>query len=119
MVRALADRGAVRDLIDVHAATRHRTTAGLESLGRRDACFEFSLHDLRDRFAGAEWWDDQDFADVLVVDEATKAGGWLATVLMAGAACSGPQALAIGDHLQLQGWASTGGSGRCTASSTR
>ncbi|WP_307814973.1 nucleotidyl transferase AbiEii/AbiGii toxin family protein [Streptomyces clavuligerus] len=28
-VRALADRGAVRDLIDVHAAMRHRSTADL------------------------------------------------------------------------------------------
>ncbi|MFE4018493.1 nucleotidyl transferase AbiEii/AbiGii toxin family protein [Streptomyces sp. NPDC059101] len=62
-VRALADRGAVRDLIDVHAATRHRTTADLENLGRRHARFEFSLHDLHDRLAGAEWWDDQDFTD--------------------------------------------------------
>lgn len=45
----------VRDLIDVHAATRHRSTADLENLGRRHARFEFSLHDLRDRLAGAEW----------------------------------------------------------------
>ncbi|MEU0688362.1 nucleotidyl transferase AbiEii/AbiGii toxin family protein [Streptomyces uncialis] len=34
-VRALADRGAVRDLIDVHAAMRHRSTAEMENLGRR------------------------------------------------------------------------------------
>ncbi|MEV6757664.1 nucleotidyl transferase AbiEii/AbiGii toxin family protein [Streptomyces sp. NPDC051214] len=61
-VRALADRGAVRDLIDVHAASRHRSTADLEMLGRRHARFEFSLPDLRDRLAGAEWWDDEDFS---------------------------------------------------------
>ncbi|MEV6785273.1 nucleotidyl transferase AbiEii/AbiGii toxin family protein [Streptomyces sp. NPDC051098] len=60
-VRALADRGAVRDLIDVHAASRHRSNADLETLGRRHARFEFSLQDLRDRLAGAEWWDDLDF----------------------------------------------------------
>lgn len=36
-VRALADRSAVRDLIDVHAASQHRTTADLETLGRRHA----------------------------------------------------------------------------------
>lgn len=36
-VRALADRGAVRDLIDVHAASHQRTTADLERLGRRHA----------------------------------------------------------------------------------
>ncbi|MEU2564012.1 nucleotidyl transferase AbiEii/AbiGii toxin family protein [Streptomyces longispororuber] len=60
-VRALADRGAVRDLIDVHAASRHHTIAELETLGRRHARTEFSLHELRDRLAGAEWWDDEDF----------------------------------------------------------
>ncbi|MER7983903.1 nucleotidyl transferase AbiEii/AbiGii toxin family protein, partial [Streptomyces sp. NPDC095817] len=62
-VRALADQGAVHDLIDVHAASRHRTTADLETLGRRHARFEFSLQDLRDRLNGAEWWDDKDFTD--------------------------------------------------------
>ncbi|MFF9607780.1 nucleotidyl transferase AbiEii/AbiGii toxin family protein [Streptomyces sp. NPDC014684] len=62
-VRALADRGAVRDLIDVHAASRHRSKAELENLGRRHARYEFSLEDLHDRLAGAEWWDDQDYAD--------------------------------------------------------
>ena len=62
-VRALADRGAVRDLIDVHAASRHRTHADLEALGRRHARFAFNLHDLHDRLVGAEWWDDQDYAD--------------------------------------------------------
>ena len=61
-VRALADRGAVRDLIDVHAASRHRSTADLESLGRRHARFEFSLHDLRDRLAGADWLVDEEFS---------------------------------------------------------
>ncbi|GGU51469.1 hypothetical protein GCM10010289_84800 [Streptomyces violascens] len=61
-VRALADRGAVRDLIDVHAAAEHRSTADLESLGRRHARFEFSLSDLRDRLAGADWLADEEFA---------------------------------------------------------
>lgn len=91
-VRALADRGAVRDLIDVHAATRHRSTADLENLGRRHARFEFSLHDLHDRLAGAEWWDDQDFADYglspeQIEDLRTWALAWagdLATRLSAG-----------------------------------
>ncbi|MFC9283028.1 nucleotidyl transferase AbiEii/AbiGii toxin family protein [Streptomyces collinus] len=62
-VRALADRGAVRDLIDVHAASQHRSRAELENLGRRHVRYEFSLVDLHDRLAGAEWWDDQDYAD--------------------------------------------------------
>ncbi|MFJ7166432.1 nucleotidyl transferase AbiEii/AbiGii toxin family protein [Streptomyces globosus] len=61
-VRALADRGATRDLIDVHAASRHRTTADLERLGERHARDEFHLHDLRDRLAGADWVDDTEFA---------------------------------------------------------
>lgn len=61
-VRALADRGAVRDLIDVHAASRHRTIADLERLGRRHARDEFSLHDLRDRLVGSDWLDDDEFA---------------------------------------------------------
>lgn len=61
-VRALADRGTVRDLIDVQAASRHRSTADLESLGRRRAHDEFSLEDLRDRLTGADWYEDEDYA---------------------------------------------------------
>ncbi len=53
-VRALADHGAVRDLIDVHAASRHRTTTDLEALGRRHARLPFSLQNLRDRLTGTE-----------------------------------------------------------------
>lgn len=60
-VRALADRGTVRDLIDVQAASRHRSTADLESLGRRRAHDEFSLEDLRDRLIGADWYEDEDY----------------------------------------------------------
>ncbi|TRO55646.1 nucleotidyl transferase AbiEii/AbiGii toxin family protein, partial [Streptomyces sp. IB201691-2A2] len=61
-VRALADRGTVRDLIDVQAASRRRSTADLESLGRRRAHGEFSLEDLRDRLTGADWYEDEDYA---------------------------------------------------------
>ncbi len=61
-VRALAERGTVRDLIDVRAASRHRSTADLESLGRRRAPEEFSLEDLRDRLTGADWYEDEDYA---------------------------------------------------------
>ncbi|MFH8492111.1 nucleotidyl transferase AbiEii/AbiGii toxin family protein [Streptomyces longisporoflavus] len=60
-VRALADRGAVRDLIDVHAASHRRTLADLEKLGRRHARVEFSLLDLRDRLIGADWYEDEEF----------------------------------------------------------
>ncbi|GGM86150.1 nucleotidyl transferase AbiEii/AbiGii toxin family protein [Streptomyces fuscichromogenes] len=61
-VRALADRDTVRDLIDVQAASRHRSTAGLEALGRRRTHDEFSLEDLRDRLVGADWYEDEDYA---------------------------------------------------------
>jgi predicted nucleotidyltransferase component of viral defense system len=61
-VRALADRGTVRDLIDVQATSRHRSTADLEALGRRRAQDEFSLEDLRDRLTGADWYEDEDYA---------------------------------------------------------
>ncbi|WP_433456231.1 nucleotidyl transferase AbiEii/AbiGii toxin family protein [Streptomyces sp. CA-142005] len=61
-VRALADRGTVRDLIDVRAASRHRSTTDLESLGRRRAPDEFSPEDLRDRLIGADWYEDEDYA---------------------------------------------------------
>ncbi|MGW0316433.1 nucleotidyl transferase AbiEii/AbiGii toxin family protein [Streptomyces flavidovirens] len=70
-VRALADRGAVRDLIDVHAASRHRTSNELERLGRRHGRDEFRLHDLRDRLIGAEWADDDEFAAYGLTEEET------------------------------------------------
>lgn len=61
-VRALADRGAVRDLIDVHAAAPHRTLAELEHLGLRHGRDAFRLDDLRDRLCGTDWYDDEEFA---------------------------------------------------------
>lgn len=70
-VRALADRGAVRDLIDVHAASRHRTVNELERLGRRHGRDEFRLHDLRDRLAGADWADDDEFAAYGLTEDET------------------------------------------------
>ncbi|MEV7834377.1 nucleotidyl transferase AbiEii/AbiGii toxin family protein [Streptomyces subrutilus] len=76
-VRALADRGAVRDLIDVHAASHQRSNADLEALGRRHARYEFSLHDLRDRLVGAEWWDDEDYTDYgLAPDQIAELRAW-------------------------------------------
>ncbi|MFE5827975.1 nucleotidyl transferase AbiEii/AbiGii toxin family protein [Streptomyces erythrochromogenes] len=76
-VRALADRGAVRDLIDVHAASRHRTTNELEHLGRRHGRDQFRLHDLRDRLVGADWADDEEFAAYdLTEDETAELRAW-------------------------------------------
>ncbi|MEV0370362.1 nucleotidyl transferase AbiEii/AbiGii toxin family protein [Streptomyces sp. NPDC050636] len=68
-VRALADRGAVRDLIDVHAA-EHRGRPELEQLGQRHGRDAFRLDDLRDRLAGAEWYDDEEFAAYGLTDDA-------------------------------------------------
>ncbi|MFE5535724.1 nucleotidyl transferase AbiEii/AbiGii toxin family protein [Streptomyces sp. NPDC056492] len=76
-VRALADRGAVRDLIDVHAASRHRTAHELERLGERHGRDEFRLDDLRDRLAGADWADDAEFAAYgLTEGETTELRAW-------------------------------------------
>ncbi|MFB7590476.1 nucleotidyl transferase AbiEii/AbiGii toxin family protein [Streptomyces sp. NPDC056169] len=68
-VRALADRGAVRDLIDVHAASCDRTIHELESLGARHSRDEFRLQDLRDRLGGADWYEDEEFAAYGLVEQ--------------------------------------------------
>jgi predicted nucleotidyltransferase component of viral defense system len=69
-VRALAGRGLPRDLIDIHAASRLRTTTELEALGRRHAWEdEFSLEDLKFRLDGADWYDDQAFSEYGLADQ--------------------------------------------------
>lgn len=60
-VRALADRGALRDLIDVFAASRRWTNAELEAFGRRHARSRFEREDLHSHLMGAEWTDDEAF----------------------------------------------------------
>jgi hypothetical protein len=63
-VRALAGRGLPRDLIDIHAASQLCSNTELESLGRLHAWDEeFSLSELKARLDGAEWYDDQAFAE--------------------------------------------------------
>jgi predicted nucleotidyltransferase component of viral defense system len=54
-VRALADRGYARDLVDIHAASHLRSQGELESLGRRLAWDEFSLEGLAARLGSAQW----------------------------------------------------------------
>ncbi|MGW5659527.1 nucleotidyl transferase AbiEii/AbiGii toxin family protein [Streptomyces sp. NPDC003758] len=61
-VRALADRGFARDLIDVHAASDRFSHPELEELARRHAGGTFDLTDLQARLTGAEWLDDSQFA---------------------------------------------------------
>ncbi|MFI8105863.1 nucleotidyl transferase AbiEii/AbiGii toxin family protein [Streptomyces sp. NPDC086023] len=61
-VRALADRGMPRDLIDVRAAHRLHSLHDLERLGARHARDDgFFLEDLRDRLTGSDWLDDSEF----------------------------------------------------------
>ncbi|MFD4549480.1 nucleotidyl transferase AbiEii/AbiGii toxin family protein [Streptomyces sp. NPDC058466] len=69
-VRALGDRGAPRDLIDVFAASQRWTTADLEEFGRRHARGRFEQEDLQANLAGAEWTDDEAFT-AYGIDETT------------------------------------------------
>lgn len=69
-VRALADRGAPRDLIDVFAASRRWTNAELEEFGRRHARGRFEREDLQSNLTGAEWTDDEAFG-AYGLDDAT------------------------------------------------
>jgi Nucleotidyl transferase AbiEii toxin, Type IV TA system len=68
-VRALTDRGAVRDLIDAYAVSQIRTNGEMEALGRRHARDDFHLEDLAMRLGGAEWYHDEAFAAYGISDE--------------------------------------------------
>lgn len=72
-VRALADRGAPRDLIDVFAASHRWTNAELEEFGRRHARGRFEREDLQANLTGAEWTDDEAFAAYGLDDAAITA----------------------------------------------
>jgi predicted nucleotidyltransferase component of viral defense system len=72
-VRALADRGAPRDLIDVFAASRRWPNSELEEFGRRHARGRFELEDLQANLTGAEWTDDEAFAAYGLDDAAITA----------------------------------------------
>ena len=61
-VRALADRGYARDVVDIHAASRIHSNAELESLGRRHAWDEFSIENLVMRLNAVEWRADDEFS---------------------------------------------------------
>lgn len=60
-VRALADRGLPRDLVDVHAVADRWSPVELEELGRRHAPDTFDLTELQSRLTGTEWLDDAEF----------------------------------------------------------
>ena len=61
-VRALADRGYPRDLVDIHAASKIRSQGELESLGRKCAWDEFSLEGLANRLSSVQWRADEEFS---------------------------------------------------------
>ena len=60
-VRALADRGAARDVVDVHVAAAHWSFPDLEERGRRHAWDELDLADLQSRLEATELLDDREF----------------------------------------------------------
>ncbi|WP_151771047.1 nucleotidyl transferase AbiEii/AbiGii toxin family protein [Streptomyces abyssomicinicus] len=60
-VRALAERGAPRDALDVFAASRRWTTADLEHFGRLHARGRFDLEELQSRLTGVAWLDPLEF----------------------------------------------------------
>ncbi|MFH0243250.1 nucleotidyl transferase AbiEii/AbiGii toxin family protein [Streptomyces sp. HK10] len=60
-VRALADRGLARDLVDVRAAADLWSHRELEKLGGRHARDTFDFSELQARLAGADWIDDTEF----------------------------------------------------------
>ncbi|WP_031483198.1 nucleotidyl transferase AbiEii/AbiGii toxin family protein [Streptomyces bicolor] len=76
-VRALTDRGAARDLIDVHAAAAHWSFPDLEELGRRHAWDELDLADLQSRLEATELLDDREFtARGLAEESVASLRGW-------------------------------------------
>ncbi|MGN9755741.1 nucleotidyl transferase AbiEii/AbiGii toxin family protein [Streptomyces sp. SD31] len=60
-VRALADRGAARDVVDVHVAAAHWSYPDLEERGRRHAWDDLDLADLQSRLEATELLDDREF----------------------------------------------------------
>jgi hypothetical protein len=76
-VRALADRGYARDVVDIHAASRIHSNAELESLGRGHAWDEFSIENLVMRLNAVEWRaDDEFFAYGLSGETIADLRGW-------------------------------------------
>ncbi|MBC2877828.1 nucleotidyl transferase AbiEii/AbiGii toxin family protein [Streptomyces sp. TYQ1024] len=72
-VRALADRGLARDLVDVHAASDRWSRVELEELGRRHARDPFDLADLKARLEGLDWRGDAEFSACGLDEAGTEA----------------------------------------------
>jgi len=77
-VRALADRGLARDLIDVRAAVDRWSHIELEELGRRHARESFDLAELQARLGGTDWIDDTEFAAYGLHEQEITALRWWA-----------------------------------------
>jgi hypothetical protein len=61
-VGALHDRGVVRDVIDIHAASRLFTEADLVAMARSVLDEEFRLESLRDQLDRVQMYPDEEFA---------------------------------------------------------
>ncbi|MEV6777686.1 nucleotidyl transferase AbiEii/AbiGii toxin family protein [Streptomyces syringium] len=72
-VRALADLGLARDLVDVWSGSDRWSYAGLEEWGRRHGRDAFDPADLQARLERSEWIDDREFAAYGLDDAATAA----------------------------------------------
>ncbi|GHB01789.1 nucleotidyl transferase AbiEii/AbiGii toxin family protein [Streptomyces termitum] len=76
-VRALADRGMARDLVDVRAAAARWSPEELEELGRQHARDGFDLEELRAKLDGTVWIDDDEFTALgLDADRITALRRW-------------------------------------------
>lgn len=72
-VRALADLGLARDLVDVWSGSDRWSYAELEEWGRRHGRDAFDPADLQARLERSEWIDDREFAAYGLDDAATAA----------------------------------------------
>ncbi|MEV4872495.1 hypothetical protein [Streptomyces syringium] len=72
-VRALADLGLARDLVDVWSGSDRWSYAELEEWGRRHGRDAFDPADLQARLERSEWIDDREFAAYGFDDAATAA----------------------------------------------
>lgn len=77
-VRALADRGLPRDLVDLHALSDRWSYPELETLGRHHSGPDgLDLTELQARLGGTDWIDDTRFTALgLTADRVSALRGW-------------------------------------------
>ncbi|MDI9832277.1 nucleotidyl transferase AbiEii/AbiGii toxin family protein [Streptomyces sp. KAU_LT] len=77
-VRALADRGTARDVVDVYLAAPGWTFPDLEEQGRRHAWDAFDPADLQSRLEATDLLDDREFTARGLPEDAVPAlRGWI------------------------------------------